>query len=454
MEKPTEEMMMEIDESNVKRTNEVPEDDIVIKKAKVNVFSTELLRVYYARLFPHDQMFQWLSYGADREASSDFFFRREFSFTIENDVYIRYLSFRNLEEMRKAILLKQPHKIDIGPVYSSPPKDHNMVKATSFKPLERELVFDIDLTDYDEVRTGCTPDLMWERQSWLYMSVAIKIVDQSLREDFGFKHMLWVFSGRRGVHCWVCDPRARALDDKGRTSVVNYLTLISGNENSSNRVALSSPMHPAVERAMPHMHTVFEEMVLPESGQGLLADEERWTRVLNHVPNEEIRERLSTAWLADATGNSVKRWKQLSATVRDAATKKKEPEASKLRACINSIIILHTYPRLDVNVSTHRNHLLKSPFVIHPKTGKVCVPIFDVDNSHKFDPDNVPTLPSLVKEIDAIQEGDSDQPEYGMTSMKQYIDGFQNLFLKPLMKTIKSQELEAKRKADGANGDW
>jgi DNA primase small subunit len=44
--------------------------------------------------------------------------RREFSFTLEHDIYIRYLSFRNVAEMEAAIKSKCPHKIDIGALYN------------------------------------------------------------------------------------------------------------------------------------------------------------------------------------------------------------------------------------------------------------------------------------------------------------------------------------------------
>ena len=85
-------------------------------------FSPDLLRVYYNRIFPYDALFNWLSYGNDPNTEGlltnrDYFSQREFSFTIEDDIYIRYQSFRDCSEMKAAIQKKQPHKIDIGAVF-------------------------------------------------------------------------------------------------------------------------------------------------------------------------------------------------------------------------------------------------------------------------------------------------------------------------------------------------
>ena len=82
------------------------------------------------RLFPYEQMFEWLSYGNDPDGKNHakvdptFFLRREWSFTLADDIYIRYNCFRDHREMKAAMMKRQPHKIDIGAVFSLPPKDH------------------------------------------------------------------------------------------------------------------------------------------------------------------------------------------------------------------------------------------------------------------------------------------------------------------------------------------
>merc|ERR1712224_767409 len=91
---------------------------------------------------------------------------------------------------------------------------------------------------------------------------------------------------------------------------------------------------------------------------------------------------------------------------------------------LKDIVIQYTYPRLDINVSKQMNHLLKSPFVVHPKTGRVCVPI-DPANIDKFDPAKVPTVGRLVEELQ--KSGDPRQ-----TSFQEYLHFFETQFLQPL----------------------
>ena len=122
------------------------------------------------------------------------------------------------------------------------------------------------------------------------------------------------------------------------------------------------------------------------------------------------------------------------------------------------------YPRLDVNVSTHRNHLLKSPWCVHPKTGRVCVPI-DPSKVDEWDPHTTPTVASLADELDSnaiSNQKDEDSTsnkrmkisDVDKTSLKSYMEYFENSFLAPLYADIKQNFRDEAEKQAAITGDW
>lgn len=205
---------------------DVAQEDVVAPNIapKEVLFSPELLGMYYSRLFPFSLLYSWLSYDPSTSGAAKVFSHREFSFTIDvkgEDVYIRYQSFSDEAEFKAAVLQRRPNKIDIGAVFSHPPKDHKAI-TNGFKTQQRELVFDIDLTDYDEVRKcGCQGAKICGK-CWRMMTMAVKVMDSGLREDFGFEHVAWFYSGRRGVHAWICDEDARSLTNEARSAIASY----------------------------------------------------------------------------------------------------------------------------------------------------------------------------------------------------------------------------------------
>jgi DNA primase small subunit len=414
-------------EEDTQQVSKRPAVDAVPQPMEVENFSPELLRIYYDRLFPFQQMYRWLSYGNNAQTQGkgpmrDYFLRREFCFVLDGDIFCRYQCFKDDAEWKKAVMEKQPVRMELGALYTHPPKNHGAVVKDAYRPLERELVFDIDMDDYDDIRHCCSGSKVCVR-CWSFLMCALKVLDRALREDFGFKHFVFVYSGRRGMHCWIGDKAARQLKNEHRGAVAEYLNLVAGGGKCRTEIKMNGcdEMHPSIKRAYDVCLPYFHQNVVNQDffRQGPHLDQVR------DALSVEERQKLNHYIEQNPDSSSTDRWKQIAAFESERMRTQGFTQAARERRnLMKEIVLQHSYPRLDINVSKQMNHLLKAPFCVHPKTGRVCVPI-DPATAHKFDPAKVPTVGQLVSELN--QHGDAKQ-----TSLREYIHFFETKFLQPM----------------------
>lgn len=135
-----------------------------------------------------------------------------------NVVIQRYVKYHSKEQFLAACVKSKPHTIQLGGVLPGFPgygvdhdktgrqRDAQMCRA-GITSARGPLVLDIDLTDYDRSgvcecgnsKTCC--NICFAK----FLDPAMDVLDYIFRKAFGFTQFFFVWSGRRGIHAWVCD---------------------------------------------------------------------------------------------------------------------------------------------------------------------------------------------------------------------------------------------------------
>jgi DNA primase catalytic subunit len=94
---------------------------------------------------------------------------------------------------------------------------------------------------------------------------------------------------------------------------------------------------------------------------------------------------------------SEERW----LAIQELFEKKKDDKSKRIWGMINrELTIGLLYPKIDAHVSAQTNHLLKCPFNVHHATGKLSLPILDIEN---FDVQKCPTIFDALENKDLLK---------------------------------------------------
>ena len=358
---------------------------------------------YYAAHYPHGPVLELL---ARRWRGSDLLACRELCIETVDDVYIRWLSAQTAAELKQLFREKRVLKFHSGGVYAQTLAEKQRNKQLPMAALQRELLFEIDANDYEFAGVDAS-DIAACDAAWPLIAFGMLVVQYILIEHFGFKHILIVYSGRRGAHLSVHDERACRLTDDERKAIVAYLQPPKGDPSSDGTHRNFGNILSGAFFGELWAKTVrpfwVEHCLKPRvgGGMGLLdSQSDRNDFVDLFSASDYVQERVHAVMKGCACGAdafaAMERWVEASRY------------AESNRYHLRSAVLAHVWFPLDANVSTGRGHLGKHPFSVHPKTGRLCVPTGSDPSA--FDPaTDAPTLQGVVDgaaaDADALAKG-------------------------------------------------
>lgn len=272
---------------------------------------------------------------------------REFAvLRMDFNSWVRNRSFENIEVLLEYLTLYPAKGVYIGALYDEPLTREKSIHNTKW--VGRELLFDLDMDAYDPVRTcDCTGRKVCEI-CWVHMQEAALIIDDTLRIDFGFEKLVWVYTGGRGYHCWVLDDSTFALTRDQRVAIVSYMQLIIGDE-------------------------------IKELGPN---EKFMKSRIINHLAKNFIRDASETI-LKEEAGFGPTTVKSAKAKINSASNQREILELIPNTDDFFKAVIRHRYPRIDQGVTVDLKKVIRMPGSVHLGTKNVSEII---DNPWDFNP--------------------------------------------------------------------
>jgi DNA primase catalytic subunit len=243
----------------------------------------------------------------------------------------------------------------------------------------QEFCFDFDLKDWGKRRSylcNCSEKQICDT-CWLLAEITAAMCDVLLTAEVGLGPMLCVASGGKGFHLWWGSPQARQLDTQARLALIDQLFR-----------RWQHPSGPFAKKALEKAKACLKKTWVTGGvvRRALLADSA--SRLASYLRDQARVEKPHFDWLEtkgleklQPSARSHTQWKHFAQCVG-------ETRATHILAEL-------FWPVVDAAVTIGRGHLLKVPFSIHARSGKVALPLLSIQ---KRRPSELPTVHQIVEE--------------------------------------------------------
>jgi DNA primase small subunit len=376
------------------------------------IVSPNELKNYYNYKFPFDLIYKMIIMNNDNYSG-------EIS-PSDRDLAIFYIDnncFKKFDRDDKVTLKNKFNSFNIMNIHFGSMLIKNEKHNLKMQHLYKELVFDIDITDY--IRFCECKDMKKICQvCWLHMEGSYLILNHFLLEICGYRkeNLLWVFSGMKGIHCLVNDQKAIKLSNNERMNLFHFINIEKDDDKKLiNTIKFYQKQYPKfIEQLEYHFfqnviykRNLFSYKAFDSFFLSIMSTQ--YSPIYSHLINfwkkrsssynNNNNEEGSSMTIDDTDENeSITKWKLLIKYERlfSFDNDKEESITNKNQVKPSLFIIFKLYYMQIDEGPVSLTHLIKLPFTIHSGTKNISMPI-DGDKILSFNIENDSVHLSTIK---------------------------------------------------------